>query len=510
MMADDGNLNLCSNLYRHALKHPEAVALSIAGCQFSYGELATAVCDQVRTLTDRVETGSRVVVVGRRSVSAYVGTLAVAWLGGTYIPLLSRYPDAYIAPLLERLQPTLILADSAAECSRLAGLTSRPVRQIAEPAQVYTPAEGLMPPAAVAPDGLAYMVFTSGTTGLPKVVAPTYSNVTHFCRGMQQRFQFTASDRFGQYVELDFDPSVINLFCAFAVGASCWVMSETEVLLPWSYLTRNEVTVLYCMPSLAALAMRDGIALPALKHTLFGGETLTPTIAERWRTVAPQSSVHNYFGPTETLVACSSFHYQEPTAVTPERNSVPVGFPLPGVVMRVVDSALQPCNDGESGEILVSGPQVISGYWRDEERSRDAFVCLDDSDLRWYRSGDLGYRDRSGCFHFLGRIDNQIQLRGMRVEIDHIEAVARRCSGCEQVAVIPWPVVDSRVEGLALFLEGEPAPRAALITALTEELPRAQIPSVIRWLSPLPKSRTGKVDRKQLASHLAAPRPTDS
>jgi D-alanine--poly(phosphoribitol) ligase subunit 1 len=279
------------------------------------------------------------------------------------------------------------------------------------------------------------------------------------------------------------------------------------MMAPSSFIQRHRPSIVFTVPSIAAGMMRMKLLKPnsmtSLRYSFFAGEPLPVASAAMWKAAAPNSIVDNLFGPTEATVVCIGQRFHGPENATPKRGVVAIGTPFPGMEAAIADPAtLSLLADNENGELLLGGPQLSSGYFRDPEFSNQRFPVL--SGKRWYRTGDLAYRDSSKIFHHLGRIDNQVKVLGLRVELEEIEAHLREIYETDSVAAIAWPVEHGSASGIVAFIcGGFGADDPLLKSQIKKRLPAYMVPSTIHHIESIPLNANGKVDRKELVELLA-------
>jgi non-ribosomal peptide synthetase component F len=294
----------------------------------------------------------------------------------------------------------------------------------------------------VGPEHIGYIEFTSGTTGAPKGVMIPCGAVSHFLDCVQDRYAMTSLDRAAGITEITFDLSVFDMFATWNVGAALLLVPSSQLMGPARFIQRQKATVLLTVPSVASYMKRMKMlapgSLPSLRLSLFCGEPLPELSAMHWQAAAPNSIVENIYGPTEATVACTWQRYTGPECATPGRGVIAIGAPFPGTELCIVDEVLQEIHGNEPGELLLAGPQLSSGYFDQEEMTCSRFPVL--RGKRWYRTGDLAYRDSSRTYHHLGRIDNQVKVRGHRVELEEVEGHLREVYGTDAVAAVAWPV----------------------------------------------------------------------
>jgi amino acid adenylation domain-containing protein len=508
------NPSLGAGFRRHAATSPDQPALIIGKRSYSYGEADdTARRWAARLVQAAGGRPARIGVFAYRSEAAYLGVLAALYAGAAFVPLNRKFPTQRTSTMLEKAELDAIIVDDASVeqlPGLLAGLSRQPAllltgaRTVDIPgARVYTAADlasatplEQLPEAA--PEDLAYLLFTSGSTGTPKGVPITHANVRWFLDYNHDRYQIGSQDRFSQTFDQTFDLSVFDLFMAWEHGAAVCAMDPIELLAPFKYLERNEITVWFSVPSVAAvLRKRDALTpgrMPTLRWSLFCGEPLPRATAEDWQAAAPNSVVENLYGPTELTIACA-VHRWDP-ATSPAlcvHDNVPIGQLYPGLRPLVVDERLVPVVDGETGELCVAGPQATSGYWRAPQRSAERFFERDGH--RYYRTGDL-VRLHDGAYVCLGRNDQQVKVGGNRIELGEIEAVLRRAGSVEAVCLV-WPDKST----LTAVVCGAKRP-TELIEAAARQLPAYMVPKSVHAIHEMPLNGNGKVDRHALRAWL--------
>ena len=497
------NYNLALPFYEQARAHPENLALRVSGRSYSYGELAALTGRAASALGD----AKTVAVLASRTVGTYVGVLAACWSGAAYIPLSpTKLPDERLALILKRLQPDALIVDAVG----LARLT--PSLRAISPTLILDlsgeldslPEGSESAPVLRGGDDLAYIIFTSGTTGVPKGVEITLGSVAQFLEAMRLRVVPVSSDRISQTSELSFDVSVFEMFIAWGSGASVFVLPSSQLMSPSRFVADHGLTIWSSVPSIAAFMrgmrmLKPGI-FPSLRYSVFCGEALPYPLAEAWQVAAPNSVVENLYGPTEATVYCVGATAGPDFPPTPKLNLVPSGFPLPGVEVAVVDESLKFLRAGEVGQLAIAGGQLAKGYYNEPELTHQRFPTI--GGKRWYLTGDLTRQDERGAFHHLGRMDRQIKLLGQRVELEEIEAHLRSVSDSENVAVVAWPIEDGLVQGVVGFTSGVSTPPERLLDSLRRRLPSYMVPRRIVQLDGLPTNLSGKVDRKALTHYL--------
>jgi D-alanine--poly(phosphoribitol) ligase subunit 1 len=519
--------NLAHPFYESSLAHPGSHALSVGEAQFTYSALREQVQPIARWLrTHSTSRASRVGILASRTPETYLGILGTCWAGGTYIPLSPKYPEERLLQHFERIALDALIVDSSGMTLLTDRVLSRGPRNILTPGNQHSSERQLedgtkitisgrdaLPgfdssdkPVEVSPDHTGYIIFTSGTTGVPKGVMIPVSAVNHFVEAMQSQYSIQPTDRMAGITEITFDISVFDLFVTWKYGAALLVVPATQMMAPSSFIQRRQPTIVFTVPSIAASMQRMKLLAPnsmtSLRYSFFAGEPLPVASASMWKAAAPNSVVDNLFGPTEATVVCIGQRFHGLESATPARGVVAIGTPFPGMEAAIVDGSLKFVADNQNGELLLSGPQLSSGYFGDPELSGKCFPML--AGRRWYRTGDLAYRDTSGVFHHLGRIDNQVKVLGLRVELEEIEAHLREVYETDSVAAIAWPIEHGSASGIVAFVSGRiGADDPALKSLIKKRLPSYMVPSTVHHIESIPLNANGKVNRKELAELLS-------
>ena len=519
----EASLNLAWSMCACAENFPDAVALHVDGQALTYAELRARV-QPVAAWLARVSDGpvQRVAIFARRSVETYLGILGTCWAGGTYVPLNPSLPEERLAQMLDVVRPQAIIADRAhlpLLTPRLRGAARVLAPCLDEPlpglpavdgAGVLPKYESADAPRPVRPEQLGYIEFTSGTTGVPKGVMVPVRAVAAFVAVIRDLFDVGPTDRTAGLSDITFDISVFDMFATWDRGAALHVIPTAQTMAPLDYLQEHAITVAFSVPSMVAILsrmklLRPGV-LPSLRISIFSGEPLPVTLAEAWRAAAPGSILENFYGPTEATVSCSRQRFEGGDRTPSARGIVSIGRPFAGTRMAVLDGERRPAAPGAAGELAIGGAQLALGYYGDLEKTAQKFVSLEGEP--WYLTGNQALADTDGRFFYLGRLDNQVKVRGYRVELEEVEAHLRAVTTVE-VAVVAWPLRDGSADGLVAFVGAEQlASRAAEFRkALRARLPPHMVPAALHFLPALPLNSNGKIDRKALVARLGTRQP---
>ena len=515
-----------------AERRPDAVAVSLGEERLTYGELEAESNRLARLLkAGGLRRGDRVCLLVPKSPAAVVAILAVLKADAVYVPLDVTSPASRVMKMIDACGNRWILAaDPAAKVldelfrdPSFAGAHSVGWLSAESPLGCrFTPVFRWGDLAAFpatwcesenGPGDPAHILFTSGSTGVPKGVVITHGNVLAFLRWAHEYFATSPTDRISWHPPLHFDLSTFDVFGTLSAGARLYPVPPELGLLPHKlaeFIRQEQLTQWFSVPSaLNYMAKFDAVRqadLPALRRVLWCGEVLpTPTLIY-WMRRVPHATFTNLYGPTETTIASS--YYTVPRCPQDERAEIPIGRACSGEELLVMDERLQPVPSGVVGDLYIGGVGLSPGYWNDDAKTRSVFVAKPSvtSHQRMYRTGDLAKTGADGLFYFVGRADSQIKSRGYRIELGEIEAALHSLSGLRECAVVG--LASDGFEGTAIGCAYVPdseravSPTAVRLT-LAKLLPSYMLPS--KWLvcDTLPKNPNGKIDRPRLRELFA-------
>lgn len=481
-----------------AREHPDRRALvegGEGGRVFTYGELEAWSTAIAQALGSSVE-GQTVGLWASRSPAAVAAIFGIWQAGGVYVPLDPKAPDARSLRLICDCGAAAILT-TRADAERIGQLAGPQVEIVCIP-ECRAPSRASVGPG----DGeeTAYLMYTSGSTGEPKGVLVPHRGVVALATS-----RFVAarpSDVFVQLAPLTTDPSVFEITCPLLNGATLVVPPAGDLSIEeiGDEVTRHGVTVMRLVAPLFRVMVETNVeALRGLRLLISGGDRASESAVRRALDELPGCVVVNGYGPTETTIYALCHPMTRYDDAWP---SVPIGVPIDGVTAHVFDDLQRAVPDGEVGELFIGGIGVAHGYLGKPELTRERFVeHPHEPGVRLYRTGDRVRRLHGGAFEFLGRTDDQIKIRGFRVELGEVESVLLEHDLVETAAVVARPPGEAtRLEAFVTGPARGPAPDSAgLRTHLADRLPEHMVPRVI-WVVPrLPKTDNGKVDRRMLA-----------
>ncbi|MZQ80588.1 amino acid adenylation domain-containing protein [Paenibacillus sp. 5J-6] len=488
---------------------PERIAVVGESSRLTYGELNRRANQLARKLREEgVGKDVRVALLMERSPEMLVGILAVLKAGGAYVPIDPDYPLERIRYIVGDSSAAVLLSDRALSADEQEGLLSEQqlVRLVTTADSDLAARSGENLPAVHGPDSLAYVLYTSGTTGVPKGVMIEHRNVVQLLLNDQLLFAFGAEDVWSVFHAYGFDFSVWEMYGALLYGGRCVIVPKAVAQSPAAFLElliAEGVTVLNQTPTAFYGLIREacegskGLQQPklAVRYVIFGGEALQPQMLKPWKAAYPEITLVNMYGITETTVHVT---YKEITEAEMAVKQSVIGLPLPTVTGYVMDSARRLVPIGVAGELYVGGDGVARGYLNRDELTEERFVTNPyRPQERLYRSGDLMKRRADGELEYLGRIDHQVKIRGHRIEIGEVEHRLLSHLFVQEATVLAQEL-QGQTELCAYVVLREDVTIGELRTHMQEGLPAYMVPSHYIRLEQIPLTVNGKIDRKAL------------
>ena len=478
---------------------PTAPAVRDAESALTYSELAVAAAEQASLLRAAgVGDGDTVLIGLPRSVPEAVALLGTLWVGAAYVGVDLTQPPAHTARIVAKASPAAaIVADDAADL-----LAPHGVPVVGSWHQGWEAGGEVAPPVQPDPDRLAYIAFTSGSTGEPKGVAIPHRGVIRFVHDSEY-LALGPGERCLRLASLAFDASTLELWGSLLTGATLEVCPP-EALFPveiGAVLEERQVTVAFLTAGLFGLVQEfAGESLGTMRHLMTGGDVVPHEHVRKALARNPGLVITNGYGPTENTVFTTRYSVRDPEDVD---GPLPIGSPVPGTRIHVLDKRGRLLMPGAVGELYAAGDGLASGYVNDKAETDRAFGFFSpDVPERLYRTGDLVRIDGAGRLRFVGRADDQVKIRGFRIELHAISESLRALDGVEEsfVAVTDGDSVDKRLIAAVRLTPGVAITPVELRDRLRDELPSYMVPALWAVVDQLPITRTGKVDRRRLAA----------
>jgi amino acid adenylation domain-containing protein len=507
----------------------DAQALTDTTTSLSWAEYTDRVAHTAGSLVAvGVRPGDRVGIHLAKSVYSFVAVHAVLRAGAVVVPVDPLAPadlagsvllDAGVDVVVTDARPAVLelIAERVALRALLLPRAAAPVEIAVDGPIVLTGADievaPAAPPVVVGPDDPAYIIYTSGSTGRPKGIVHTHRSALAYAVAAAAGYELSSEDRMVNIAPLHFDQSTFELYASAIVGAAVIVVPDPVMRFPASVATLVEAeraTVWYSVPHLlmqmvarGALAERD---LSSLRWILFGGEVFPPGQLGELMALIPSARVSNVYGPAEVNQCTRHDLDAPPTGDEP----VPIGRAWEAARVRVVAldgpiRAARPVPPGEPGVLLVATDTMMAGYWGRDDLTAASTVV--DDGVRWYVTGDLVVENPSGDLVFLGRVDNQVKIRGHRIELEAIDAVLADVEGVTTATVVvDRSADDARLVALLVVDPGQEYDTVAdrAVGAARRLLPRYAVPAAFRQVGALPRTSTGKIDRTASAGLMTS------
>ncbi|MEM8721564.1 MAG: AMP-binding protein [Cyanobacteria bacterium P01_G01_bin.39] len=498
-------------LLQYTQTSPEAIAIISTSCQWSYQELSNHAYIYADILDNcGLTAGDRIVLELETCPQAIALIIACSLLGLVFIPVSPESPFERVEKIIVTTEAKLHIKTSTNQKSIdynsqiIQGFLNHNTLTIKDKLSRASN----FPKSHILESDLAYIIFTSGTTGNPKGIMMTHRAILTFFRALVNYCQLTPAARVGTIAPLQFDFSLLDMGLALGSGATLVQIPRKLILIPPKlvrYLDKYQVSQLNCVPSIWKLLLhyvaKDIARLKYLKTTLFAGESFPIPNIIKLQSLQPQLKIINCFGQSESI-ACS--FTEVPNPLSPATKNLSIGFAHPGAQMLLLDDKQQEINQPNYiGEIYLKGATLFSGYWRDSDATNTALIpnpLNPQSGEKVFRTGDLAYKGLNGELYLAGRRDLQVKIRGNRVELEEIERRLVEHPLVTQAVATTVNLKESTL--LAAFLvlsQKELIPNTQEIRFFcAETMPNYMIPDQIHFLDTLPATTNGKVDRKAL------------
>jgi amino acid adenylation domain-containing protein len=518
-----------------AERRPDAAAIVFQGKSMTYEALERASNRLARALkTSGCSRGDRVGLLLSKSMDALVAMFGTLKADCIYVPLDPSSPSARIERILEQCECRCVVAErtSAGLLNELAASGKWPVSTT-----VIWVDDGVELPGVIQarfskkeleslpgahvfsrsePEDPAHILFTSGSTGIPKGVVITHANVVAFVQWALRYFGIGPEDRLSGHAPLHFDLSTFDIYGTIAAGAQLHLVPPEVNVLPHriaAFIRDAELTQWFSVPSvLQHMAKFDAVGwndFPALRRLLWCGEKFSTPDVRHWMRRLSHVTFFNLYGPTEATIASSCYRVAE--IPKSDLDEIPIGTACDGESLLVLNERSNPVLRGEIGDLYITGIGLSPGYWRDTAKTKQVFLqnpYSSNPSSRIYKTGDLAKFGDDGLIYLVGRNDTQIKSRGYRIELGEIEAALSTLPAVQESAVVA--VEEPGVEGKTICCAFVPLSESVLSPAILKQelakvLPRYMIPARWMLLDRLPKNGNGKVDRKRLKEWFEQP-----
>lgn len=473
---------------------PDAIAVVFEDERLTYRE-ANRRANRLAHCLRKLDIGPDTIVgiFAERSLEMIIGLLATLKAGGAYLPLDPSYPAARLAFMLDDAHPSVVLVQS-----RLRVQLPRHGAKVVCLEDDFAAESDVNAVNITNPENLAYVIYTSGSTGRPKGVMCTHRCICNWLLWSQEAYRLTSDDRIMHKTPFTFDVSLAEIFWSLVAGSQL-VVARPSLHGDSRYLIKticeNSVTAMHFVPSMlsAFLEDKDAVRCSSLRLVICAGEALPAQLQERFFAVLPDTELHNNYGPTEAGVVT----YWQCQRGWGER-IVPIGWPIANTQIYILDQAMQPVPTGVAGELYIGGVQLARGYLARPELTAKVFLSNPFGEGRLYKTGDLARYREDGAIEYLGRIDQQVKLRGQRVELGEIEAVLKKHEAVRDCVVLTRQEGGEAHKRLVAYVVANDLSLQDLRRHAQQMLPDYMVPSAVVFLRELPLTASGKLDRRAL------------
>jgi amino acid adenylation domain-containing protein len=522
---------LHASVTRQAASRPEATAVVFGEERLTYGQLEKRSNQIARALLNAgCGTGDSVGFMIPKSIDAIISIIGILKAGGIYIPIDVNSPPARSARIIDACEPAVVLT-TGSDIEKLQlvlaeSTVERPAGGVLDsdgmPDWLSAQSFGMSDIAQLSatplhtessPEDVAYILFTSGSTGIPKGVPISHANVFAFVEWANGYFGVDSTDRLSGHTAFHFDLSAYDLFGSLFAGAELHLVTPEATLLPnktAEFIRQSKLTQWFTVPSVLNYMSKFRVIaqddFPDLRRVIWCGEVLpTPTLVD-WMTKLPHASFTNLYGPTEATIASS--YYRMPSIPKSLTETIPIGQACPGESLLILDENLKPVENGVTGDLYIGGVGLSRGYWRDDAKTRTSFIEPEHSGGlgRIYKTGDLAYVGDDGLVYFVGRSDTQIKSRGYRIELGEIETALGTIDALVESAVVAIPSdnFDGKLICCAFVSKEDDRTDAVDVkNQLRLLVPDYMVPARWAQYNSLPKNASGKIDRVQLQKQFS-------
>ena len=489
-------MNLLNELVASIVSGAGHPAFFIHGQYYSYANLEEKLSSIKNAIQlNTVESEKNIGIVTNDDLETYAAIIAIWLEGKAYVPLNPANPKERNESVIEQACIKTII-DSSAE-------TTFPDYKIIE-SKKLTKASANLLPKQTNDDSLAYILFTSGTTGKPKGVPITMANLQGFVNAYKQLWpDINKQDRCLQMFDLTFDLSVMSYLIPLLHGACVYTIPKEKIkyLHIYELMETHKLTIALMVPSMLHYLRPyfNEIHSEEMKYSLFCGEALPLDVTEEWSKCVPNAEIFNVYGPTEDTIFCTHYRFIKGSNNKSHNGILSIGKAMPGTRTIIIDENENLLVAGQPGQLCLSGKQLTPGYWMNEEKNKEAFFTMQNNGAseRFYKTGDLCMMDEAGDIYYSGRIDFQTKIQGLRVELTEIEFHAKSFLNKINVAALALADGIGNTE-IGLAIESKKFDTASLMVYLKSKMPVYMIPKKILFEEVFPLNSNEKIDRVKL------------
>lgn len=486
-------MTFLNNILENLNKYKSNTAFYISDHNYTYLDLQQKITGiKIKLEKIGISKGDIVIIEIYNDIETYSSILALWTLGAAFVPLNPKHPKERNKRIRKQINTKYTISSNTKT-------KAIHTKNLISDSDIKISAE-------INKNNLLYILFTSGSTGIPKGVQITHGNLSSFLSGtLYAGYNLSADDRFLQIYDLTFDASFAAWVLPLFIGASVYTVNpnKPKYLEAYKIMEKHKITFAKLTPAvLSYLSVYfSKINLPHLRYNTLGGEGLSLELAKLWSACIPNAEIHNVYGPTETTINTHIFklNFQKDNSKKTYNGNLSIGKTHGKNIAIITDAKQNILPKGEKGELCISGEQISPGYFNDEAKNKKAFVKIHYKNklIRFYCTGDSAYIDNNDDFIFCGRIDNQVQINGYRVELGEIEHIANKFGNAlNYTAVTKKNKIG--ISEIYLFAEQLTANRKNLIHFLKQNLPQYMIPNKIINLENFPHTAGGKISINEL------------
>lgn len=490
-------MELFLNLQKSITKHFERNAFCFNGVFYTYKDLAGAISRIRKAIQSSTHEKTEKIVglIANDDLETYASIFALWLEGKAYVPISPEAPkERNLSVIQQALLVTIIDSSDQPVYPEFKYILSKKL-----------PATEIdLTPKPTEDQELVYILFTSGTTGLPKGVPIDRGNLQGFVEAFEDmNYDMSEKDKCLQMFELTFDLSVVSYLYPVLYGACIYTIPKGKIKFNYIFelMDEEKLTFALMVPSILQYLRPyfDEMNFPDMKYSLFCGEALTLAITDEWSKCVPNAKVINYYGPTEDTIYCTYYVYNREGENKTHNGVLSIGRAMPGTITLAIDENNNILPPASTGQLCLGGIQLTPGYWNNEEKNKEAFFYAEyqGKHTRLYKTGDLCRFDEEGDILYLGRADQQVKIQGFRIELAEIEFHVKSFLGKTNAVAVPILDAVGNTE-IGLVIESKPIGTDPLLDHIKLKLPAYMIPKRIQFADEFPLNTNGKTDRNKL------------